>query len=194
MTTYLYADTETTGMWDFKAGVEDAKQPHLVQVAAILASEAGVESWKTYVKLPAGANIEPGAAKVHGITPAMLENEGMPLLDALSTLKSMMLVADCLVCHNVSFDEKVLKSAYFRAKIPFQPLPTFCTMQATTKICKLPGKYGYKWPTLDEAYRILVDPAGFEGAHDALADVKACRAVHEVLLARGMGEYDQAQS
>ena len=53
----------------------------------------------------------------------------------------------------------------------------FCTMLNTVEIVKIPGRKGYKWPKLDEAYRILVDPDGFEGAHDALADVKACRKV-----------------
>ena len=41
------------------------------------------------------------------------------------------------------------------------------------KFCKIPGKYGYKWPTLSELHLKLFD-FDFEGAHDALLDVKAC--------------------
>jgi len=50
-------------------------------------------------------------------------------------------------------------------------------MKTLEPIMKLPGKYGYKFPTLDEAYRAYVDPMGFEGAHDAMKDVEACAAV-----------------
>ena len=56
-------------------------------------------------------------------------------------------------------------------------------MEATTDICKIPPPRGsgYKWPKLEEAYRILVDPVGFEGAHDAMVDVEACRKVFYAL-------------
>ena len=45
--------------------------------------------------------------------------------------------------------------------------------EATTEYCQLPGKYGYKWPTLSELH-IKLFGEDFEGGHDALEDVKAC--------------------
>ena len=53
-------------------------------------------------------------------------------------------------------------------------------MMASSFVLKLPGRFGnsYKWPKLSEAYETLVDEEGFEGAHDAMADVRACRAVY----------------
>ena len=44
---------------------------------------------------------------------------------------------------------------------------------------KIPGRFGkqYKWPSLDESYRALVNPEGFTGAHDAMVDVMACAEV-----------------
>ena len=59
-------------------------------------------------------------------------------------------------------------------------------MLSSMPVLKLPGRYGnYKWPKLEEAYKFLVDPAGFEDAHDALVDVKACAAVLDALEEMG---------
>jgi hypothetical protein len=56
---------------------------------------------------------------------------------------------------------------------------------------KLPNsRGGYKWPTLDEAYRVLVDPSGFKDAHDAMADTRACRGVYYALRARNLINLD----
>jgi len=46
-------------------------------------------------------------------------------------------------------------------------------MERSTDHCKIPGSYGYKWPSLSELYFILFD-RDFEEAHDAVVDVKAC--------------------
>jgi DNA polymerase III epsilon subunit-like protein len=48
-----------------------------------------------------------------------------------------------------------------------------CTMQAATDYCRLPGQYGYKWPSLQELHTKLFGQP-FEGAHNALVDVRAC--------------------
>ncbi|MDZ7715500.1 MAG: hypothetical protein U5J95_04740 [Balneolaceae bacterium] len=47
-----------------------------------------------------------------------------------------------------------------------------CTKEIGTDICKIPGNYGYKWPTLEELYNHLFDDK-FEESHDALNDAKA---------------------
>jgi DNA polymerase III epsilon subunit-like protein len=46
-------------------------------------------------------------------------------------------------------------------------------MQAATSYCRLPGPYGFKWPTLQELHLKLFNET-FAGAHRALADVRAC--------------------
>lgn len=48
-----------------------------------------------------------------------------------------------------------------------------CTMQASTNLCKIPGPYGFKYPTLQELHKHLFE-VGFDGAHDAMVDVLAC--------------------
>jgi len=47
-------------------------------------------------------------------------------------------------------------------------------MKESTDYCKIRNNWGsYKWPSLIELHTKLFDE-GFDGAHDALADVKAC--------------------
>jgi len=70
------------------------------------------------------------------------------------------------------FDKFLYKEPWsLRNKI----VPFGCIMMASTNVCKLPGMYeDYKWPRLDEAYKIIVkgDPARIGGAqtHRALSD------------------------
>ncbi len=43
---------------------------------------------------------------------------------------------------------------------------------------QIPGEYGaYKWPQLQEAYKHFFNKE-FDNAHDALADVTACKDVY----------------
>jgi hypothetical protein len=75
----------------------------------------------------------------------------------------------------MSFDENVLGAEFLRAGMA-NPLPTMrrvCTMKTSTDYCELPGRYGYKWPTLEELYRVLFN-RGLQNYHTALADVRAC--------------------
>ena len=62
-----------------------------------------------------------------------------------------------------------------------------CTKESSTDVLKLPGKYGYKWPTLAEAYRHYTGEE-IEGAHDALVDTEACLAVYRGLVQEGIVE------
>ncbi|MFO0687376.1 MAG: hypothetical protein U0900_01565 [Myxococcota bacterium] len=56
-----------------------------------------------------------------------------------------------------------------------------CTKEASTGRAEAPGKYGYKWPTLAEAYRHFTG-LELEGAHDALVDTEACLQVFRALV------------
>ena len=94
---------------------------------------------------------------------------------ALATLDVLLAQSDSIVAHNMAFDWPVLHAAYVRERIDPVLLfrPAMCSMETLTNIMELPGLFGkqFKWPTLAEAYAEYVDPAGFEGAHDAMVDV-----------------------
>jgi DNA polymerase III subunit epsilon len=93
------------------------------------------------------------------------------------------------VAHNVRFDEGVIGAEFFRAgreKNPIESKTRCCTMRQATDFCQIPGgPQGYKWPTLDQLHRTLFG-VGFEGAHNAIADVRACATCFFELRRRGV--------
>jgi len=177
---YIVFDTETTGMYDFKAPADSPNQPYIVQLAAALVNEqARVLGSINFITVPYGITIPMDAAKVHGITDAIAEEFGVDEQFALEAFSKLASMADVAVAHNMNFDASIVRTAVLRKKVaPFLPKNRFCTMHASTDVCKLPSKgRSYKWPKLQEAFQILVDPNGFDGAHDAMVDVLACKEV-----------------
>jgi len=179
----LFFDTETTGLPDFKKPASDPSHPHIVQLGAILYDDARhVVSEINLLVRPEGWTIPAEASAVHGITQEAADKYGLPLASVMLLFLDLCARADLIVAHNHSFDEKMIRREWHHlgneaVAETFRKIPSFCTMKATTDICKLPGKYGYKWPKMQEAYRHFFGK-DFEGAHDAMADVRACAAVY----------------
>lgn len=174
---YLFFDTETTGMWDFKAQAEAEHQPHLVQLGAILTSDDLTVQAEVnmLVNLDEGIEVTEGAAAIHGITNERMENFGLPLPIVLAAMSQVANKADVVVCHNWNFDSRVIRRscAYIQRPNFLDRKRSFCTMEALTPVCKLPTKYGkYKWPKLQEAHEFFYGHQ-FEDAHDAMADIRA---------------------
>ena len=180
----LFIDTETSGKYDFKSDIYASHQPHLVQLACILDDLDGntIEEYETIIRV-GDMNIPVSAAEIHGITTAIANAKGIALQVALKEFNRLWKNANKIIAHNTEFDIKIMHVAFHRAQMEslFRMVPTYCTMKSSTDLLKLPGRYGYKWPKLDEAYRVLIDPEGFEGAHNALNDVRACRKVYYAL-------------
>lgn len=174
---YLFFDTETTGLpRNWKAPVTDlGNWPRLVQLAYVFfdAEWNELSSVNSIIK-PAGFTIPAEASRIHGISTERAEKEGKDLKTVLRGFQDAVGRADYLIAHNISFDEKIVGAEFLRNQMP-DSLPAkkkICTMQSTTDFCGLPGPYGFKWPKLAELYSKLFQ-AGFEGEHDAAADVKA---------------------
>jgi len=185
----LFLDTETTGKYDFKAPHTAPQQPYLVQLAMILDDLEGntIEEYETIIRV-AEINIPISAAEIHGITTAIANAHGIDVRVALDKFDDFWQKSNRIIAHNIDFDRKIMQTAYHRTGRDglFGMTPTYCTMEHSTDVLKLPGRYrGYKWPKLDEAYRVLIDPEGFEGAHNALNDVRACRKVYYALRKLG---------
>jgi len=183
----LIYDTETTGFPNFKAPSSAPDQPHLVQLACVMADGDYIEhTWSTIVKCP--VPVDPGAFAVHGIDQLTSQEEGMELSSALDIFESLLEKADRVIAHNTNFDTKIMKIAFAKAGIDpivLMRKKRFCTMFTLTNHLKLPSPSGrgYKWPKLIEAYTALVDSEGFQNAHQADADALACfkilRAIEE---------------
>ena len=181
----FYFDTETNG-FPSKDGTPLDKCNYICQLAGILVDdESGeVASINTIIK-PAGWTIPDDVAAIHGITTAKADAFGIPSRVAMALFSNLVRVADQIVAHNIGFDLKFYGYEIARAGAVnvLTDKPRFCTMDATTDLCKIPGRYPgkFKWPKLIEAHTILLG-GGFDGAHDALADVRACQRLHAHLL------------
>lgn len=181
----LIYDTETTGKYNYRLTPLDPSQPDVLQICAILCDEARVYA-QMNVFVHGEDPVPQEAFEIHRIDRDMTARVGITRARACLLFDAMAQKADVLVGHNQDFDNAIMRSAMLREKGSGRIMnkSSYCTMKSATEICKLPktnGKPGYKWPSLQEAFRLLVDPRGFEGAHDALVDVTATREVYRVL-------------
>lgn len=186
----IFFDTETTGKpKNYKAHMTDVNNwPRVTQLA-----------WQVYnldgsMRSSRMSLIKPDRWEVpkeqffidHNMSTERCEAEGLPMVEVLDTFIHDIenLQVDMMVAHNIAFDYPVLGAEMIRyIKRVNRKLDKFCTMNNTTAICKLPGKFGHKWPTLTELHNFLFQKP-FEGAHDALDDVRACSTCFFELLNR----------
>lgn len=193
---YLFFDTETTGLPKrYNAPIADLDNwPRLVQLAWLLYDSKDQEIKRANrIIIPEGFTIPAQASKVHGISTKKALKEGIELTEALNEFSKALNEADFLIAHNISFDEAIIGAEFLRKDIKNRliNIPKICTMKTATNICKIPGRSGYKWPNLTELHQHLFQK-GFDGAHDALADVKACADCFFKLKKTGM--YQQQRS
>jgi len=158
--TYLFLDTETTGL---------GKSDVVLQLAYIATN---VDGRKVLFQNATFAHefdyeIHPEAAKVNGLTKEAINERGyLPptiwkVLNDLPSLAITMFV----VGHNIDFDLRLIRQTCERYGVEFPAtVKTICTKKAAQK-AKIPAKLG-------DLYRHLFGE-DFESAHDALADVKA---------------------
>lgn len=189
----IIADSETTGMWDFKAPFNSIRQPHLVQLAFRLMdpfSGRVYQTFSAFIKPHLYDRIDPGAERIHGISIEDAEKYGVDVRLAMNEFQNSLDNADMLVCHNVEFDSRVFDrtfSATFDQDAKVRDKPSYCTMKETTKLVGAQGPRGLKWPKLIELHEFLFDK-GFDGAHDALEDVLATERCLVELCKRGFIE------
>lgn len=174
---YLFFDTETTGLpGNWKAPVTDlANWPRMVQLAFALCDGGGNRlSGADFIIKPSGFSIPDAAARIHGITTTRAEIEGKELGSVLLDFQAAIDKAECLVAHNMSFDEKIVGAEFLRNDMcdSLQAKKRICTMKSAIDYCAIPGLYGNKWPKLTELHDKLFK-AGFSEAHNAAADVAA---------------------
>lgn len=197
----LFYDTETTGLPLFHEPSEDPRQPHIVQLGALLVD---LDSRKVLASLdltvcPQGAwEIPEEVAKIHGITTAHAESCGVPELDVIQLLGKIWQRADIRIGHNESFDARIVRIALKRHHHEFQVIDpdlwkagkAECTQRLATPILKLPptdkmkavGRLHHKSANLREAYRHFFG-VDFVGAHSAMADAQACFEVYTAIKA-----------
>lgn len=181
----LCYDTETSGFALFNKPISDPGQPQLVQMACMLIDDEGKSAASvSMIVKPEGWTIPPKVAEIHGITTEYATQVGLPLRVVVACFTNLRAIAQATAAHNDEFDQIVMAAAIHRVGAkPSSPGPErkICTMKETAKLVNLPATpkmlmAGYtknKPPKLIELHQFLFGE-GFEGAHDALNDVKAC--------------------
>jgi DNA polymerase-3 subunit epsilon len=171
---YLFFDTETTGLpKNYRAPYTDLDNwPRVVQLSWLI-SENGQIIKESDNIIKVDFPIPEASSKVHGITNEVSLQKGRELSTVLEEIRLDIQSCDFLICHNLSFDMAILQSELLRmGQNPEIPTRKFCTMKSSVDFCKLPGNYGFKWPKLEELYKICFDEK-LENAHDAMVDVRA---------------------
>lgn len=176
---YLFFDTETTGVpKNYKGDVRDLNNwPRVIQLAWALYDKDGT-LLKEKVSLihPDGWEVPKEKFWIdNGFTTEENRRLGSPILHQLNHFRNQINECEYIIAHNMAFDYPIIASEMIRANVKANKRPMkFCTMEASTDICKIPGQYGkFKWPKLEELHQFLFQE-GFDGAHDAMNDVKAC--------------------
>lgn len=127
------------------------------------------------------------AVAVHGITKERANLIGIAPDTLAHVIEDVIDVADRLVCHNITFDTRMVK--HLMATEGLDPTVVdekehFCTMEYLKPVMKMtPKVYGdWKNPKLIEAHKYIFG-RGFDGAHDASADTNACAGIYFAILA-----------
>lgn len=186
-------DTETSGLWRNDLDTLDRAQPHLAQLAAKLFDDHRTVVASLTVKIqPDGWSIEPGAAEVNHLSDIRCRLEGVNLVSALTIFADLVSRADRIVGFNLhgGVDRRIIAASINR--VGAQGLwwsrkasAMFCVMEAATPVCQIPGEFGFKFPSLDEAHAILCPLITRGRRHDAEADLDDMMAVYWALVDAG---------
>lgn len=189
----LFYDTETTGLPLFDQPSEDPRQPHIVQLAALLVD---VDTRKQLASIdltiaPSNWEIPEDVIKIHGITNEYARTVGVEEALAIHMFLSLWGRADVRIGHNEQFDARIVRCALHRFQFSDDIIARWkagraeCTKILATPILKLPptpkmlkaGFNKHKSANLREAYKHFFGDE-LVGAHSAIEDAKGCRDVY----------------
>lgn len=198
MTPILFYDFETEKLPLFSEPSSDPRQPHIVQLAAVLvdAETRDTLSSINLIAYPDGWEIPGESAAIHGITTEHARRVGVPEDFICAALIHLWDRKDggpksLRVGHNEQFDARIQRIALKRfvgdaAADAWKAGEAECTARLAEPIMRMPptqrmvaagrGKQ-HKKPKLEEAFDHFVGYP-MENAHDAMADVAACMAVY----------------
>jgi DNA polymerase III subunit epsilon len=186
----LALDTETTG---FPLGGQPDNhpgQPRLVQLGLLLLDDGWIERASvSLIVRPDGWEVPAEAANVHGITTEVALACGVPALTALSVYTNLRRRATALVAHNAKFDLQIMAIEIARSgkQVNLSPIKVVCTMELAKPVLRIPTTQrmldagftdaDFKPPSLAECHQHFFGTP-VNGAHDALADARACARIY----------------
>lgn len=166
MTTFLFFDTETTGV---KHRFMD-----IVSIAWVLTDAANTVLSRGYhLVCPENWIIPQEAIDIHKITNEMAKEHGKPLKDVMLLFLADASKADVLVAHNISYDKKVVDKALTKhlghTELTWcNNKKLFCTYEALKDLFRVKGK-GSK---LGDIYNELFGAPPPDWLHNAAGDTE----------------------
>lgn len=211
----LIFDVETTGLLPKKkrgnatsppTPIPIEEYPHILQLSfAIydLENETIVTKYDSYINVDDNIEISEFISNLTGITKDMCKTRGKPIVDVLDDFYQAYISCDCLVAHNIKFDQDMISLEIERNRTEIlerSPLcftmfnvmyetmnniERYCTMMKGINIANVymscmnkAGTSNYtkkKFPKLKELYEKLFEgePAP-ENLHNSMIDVLVC--------------------
>ncbi len=189
---YLIFDSSANGRpRSYKAPVDDSSNwPRMMHLSWIILDEnlKPTEDYNCVIK-PEGYNPSAPALKSHHLELEKMEASENTLKDVLVKFKESMNKCSYVFAHNLAYNNGVVGSEYYRQQIssPLIAADSYCLMHEGTYFCKLKGKRGYKWPSLQELHTACFEQ-GFTPSNHARADVIA--ASRSFIFLKKAGELD----
>jgi DNA polymerase-3 subunit epsilon len=152
---YVVIDTETTGLF---------KKDRIVEIACVVFKNGKMlEEWSTLVN----PNRDLGPTHIHKITPSMVSIA--PTFEEISNDLLRLLNGRIIVCHNASFDVRMLRQEFERIAVTVDFGSPFCTMVASRQVL----------PTGLDNLSDACQGLGIElaGVHSALGDARMTMAL-----------------
>lgn len=210
----LFIDCESSGLIRNDLPLTDPAQPWPMQVAAMLCNSTGaIANHFSFIVKSDGRTAKDKAVQVHGISPWVTSQIGVPEPRVLGVLADLLKTIPMTAMKVISFgdfDQRLISSAFARFSESqgrtggYYKLwegrrgTEFIDLQKPwcTQICKLKGTIDdlaeYKWPTLDEAAKIILGRAPRDGQHDAYQDLLILRDLYLAIAERGMFGHREA--
>lgn len=195
----LFYDTETSGLPGKGQPTHHPLYPTVMELTFILEIDS-VRDGKTYVKMFSSTlaygedhtyEVADKAFEAHRLTRQNCEDLGVPAYTGMSTFLKALSLADQLIGHNHKhFDNNLMLALGHRTDpnyavdklfTEFARVKHLDTLMDNTDILRIPGRFGYKWPNLQEAHTAWCGKA-FDGAHTSAGDVAAVRRIYNTML------------
>jgi len=112
----LIFDVETTGLIPKTIKNQPAitieEYPYILQLSFVvydLLENQIIKKYDSYIKIPDNIEIPDFVSKLTGITKEICKKNGNPILNVLQNFYDAYIECDCLVAHNMDFDEKMIQ-------------------------------------------------------------------------------------
>lgn len=174
---YLIFDTAANGSpKSWKAPVTDTfNWPRLIHISWIILGEdlKPKEDYNCLIN-PREFTVTNDAAKRHNVDIEDMKASGDDLSEVLDRFNKAVKESKYVFAHNLKFNESIVGAECIRsAKTdPLAYAEKYCLMHEGTFLCKLKGRQGYKWPTLQELHSKIFNQ-GYSPTNNARADVIA---------------------